>query len=319
MGINKVLKVGFKCVSIMLMRQIAISNQQSASSEVGQTLIIILMVMVLSLATGLAVSTRTSSTIHQTANLAESEQALATAESAAEEVLVMNLCDESQSGANCNASVLSTADSTYKNFTNHSTTCNTFGTSYLEPCWKDFGNGATATVSVRNTPEVANGEPFDFYLERDDVQQIWISGASTPIDLCWRKIGEGDSAVVLTIISGTSPNYTMSKLAYDPQATTHGNGFTAVTPGNTDGYLNCQNDISLPVNTQALRVHTYYDGASVRVKPHNLSDALPYQGHVVVATGFVGGVKRTVQVTKTRPQLPGIFDYGIYSGGGLVN
>lgn len=267
--------------------------------------------MVISLASGLAVSSRSASTVHQTANLSDSEQALATAESAAEKIMQQNIGSASNLFAIVTGAGFTKSDKTL------TTACTAL------PCFKDMGNNVVASVNLTATPVVGVGEPFNFYLEKEDTQQVWINDNSNalPVNLCWQLSGELPAALEVTIISGVSPNYVMAKYAYDPQATTRGNGFSIpADPPNTP-YQNCVKnaDLTLPQHTQAIRLHAYYAGTSVQVIPRAMSPTgtIPFQGHVITATGYAGSVKRTLEVTKTLPQLPAIFDYGIYSGGGL--
>jgi len=295
-------------------------------SQQGQALVIIIMVMVLSLATGLAVSNRSTSSVHQTANIANSEQALATAESAAEELLKISFTSCPVSTPDCNSTVVGSVVPTlnYMNNQNHTVTCNTFSSDFSLPCWKDFGNGGTALVTVKTTPDVVASSPFDFYLEKDDTQQVWfkrgaVGGPYTGnLDILWSQtseytIGTEPALEISVITSSDGVNYSMSKYAYD-FVLGRDNGFTkTVNSSCTAPYSFCLTSPLSVTNAYALRIRTFYSGSSVRVKPQ--TGSIPFQGHVITAIGQVGDVKRTVQVIKTAPQLPAVFDYGIYSGG----
>ena len=296
-------------------------------SQSGQALVIIIMVMVLSLATGLAVSTRSTSSVHQTANIANSEQALATAESAAEELLQLGFTPCSGSDDDCNAGLVGGIGY----FDQDSTTvpCDVFGNrnqdnllgfdSYCEKSFGTAGSGGKALVTVRNTPDVTAGSPFDFFLEKDDTQQVWINATALiqPVALCWQKVGgsEPSAALEVKVISGTSPTYVMSNYAFDPDLARRGeNGFSATGTVSDPAYTACTN-ITLPSSTQALRIRAFYGGVSVSLCPAPSDPPLPFQGYIIVAQGQVGDVKRTVRVVKAKAQLPTVFDYGVYSGG----
>jgi len=296
-------------------------------SQQGQALVIIIMVMVLSLATGLAVSNRSTSSVHQTANIANSEQALATAESAAEELLSMSFVPCTSPNEDCNASVV--GEGGYFNKDSTTVSCNDFGArsqtnllgfdSYCEKIFGTSGSGGKALVTVRNTPDVTAGSPFEFFLEKDDTQQVWVNATALagPVALCWQKVGgaEPSAALEVKVISGTSPTYTMSNYAFDPDLSRRGeNGFSATGTVSDPTYTACTN-VTLPTSTQALRIRAFYGGVSVSLKPSASDPPLPFQGYIIVAQGQVGDVKRTVQVVKAKPQLPAVFDYGIYSGG----
>lgn len=287
------------------------------NSESGQTLIIVLLVMVLSLATGIAVSTRSSSTVHQTSNLAVSEQALATAESAMEIMLKQTIT----SGSNL-YNVVYTAGFNVK--ADLHTACDSAAFP-VTPCYKDMGNNSSASVSVITTPLVTDPtSAFEFNLDPGDVQQVWLNnvaaGYSGQVVVCWQKIGEVDSsgvpgAIELRVITGISPDLTINTYAYDPNAARRAtNGFTAPTGTGAGLYSNCLAPFAV-TNAQAIRIKALYTGTSISIAPAAAQPAIPYQGNVITCTGYSGGSKRTVQVIKTLPQLPALFDYGVYSGG----
>ena len=283
------------------------------SLESGQTLIIIVMVMVLSLATGLAVSTRSTSTVHQTSNLAASEQALAAAESASEIMLKQTFSYNSNllnvaKGAGFDKASIALAN-----------TCTAL------PCFKDMGNNAKASVNVVTTTEVADPtSPFEFTLESNDVQQMWLNNGSGPytgqVSICWQKNGEvgADSlpaALEIKVISGSSAPYSMITYTYDTSSTRQTtNGFSSPVGTGSNPYNICNSSFSL-TNAQALRIKALYTATSVRVSPAAAQPAIPYQGNIITSVGYAGDSKRVIQVIKTLPQLQALFDYGVYSGG----
>jgi len=292
-------------------------------SQEGQALIIILMVMVLSLATGLAVSTRTTSTVHQTTNLANSEQALASAESAVEEILATsNLpgCD-----ANCNNNAATIGNThLYKSAKGSAADCTAF------PCYRDFSAGGDwstgAIVTVDNTPDFDTNTPFTFFLEKNDVQQVWLDTSGvTSLDICWQKDSEAGPDVALEIIAikDDSGSYSLAKYAFDSEALSRLNGFDGSLDAGRDimgsHYNFCKNNLDIGSTTKALRVRSFYGGSSVVVAPATgQTNKIQYQGHVITSTGYFGDAQRTIEVTKTLPQLPAIFDYAVYSGGALT-
>lgn len=289
-------------------------------SESGQALIIIVMVLVLSLATGLAVATRSSSTVHQTTNLAASEQSLATAESAVEEVLSATI------GSDDTANAAALASKQFKSGANHSVSCASTDMA-SGVCYKDYGSN-NATVSVSRSPIVGNNQPFVFKLDQDDVQQVWLAAGTNylapGIQVCWQAPSDpANAALEVTTIYGTSPSFSMSKLAFDPLLGRRStDGFAAPAAGQTVpaggvSYANCMTTGAI-TSGQAIRIRAYYSGTTVAVSPP-IGMSIPYQANIITATGYSGDTKRTVQVTKTLPQLPGIFDYAIFSGGNLVN
>jgi len=277
--------------------------------------------MVISLASGLAVSSRSTSTVHQTANLSDSEQALATAESEAEKILRQNI------GVTTNLNTVLTSVG-YNKDTKDIATAGPCATAH---CFKQVAPNIIAEAELKATPDVGSDKPFNFYLENEDVQQVWLEDSvgnlyTGNVNVCWNKNGTelgSDSkpaALEITAITGTS-SYTMIKYDYDADMTRRGtNGFTAPGGSALGVYSYCTGPIALS-NGQALRIHGYYTGTSVSVIPVKVlptdNDSIPFQGHIITTTVYSGSTKRTLEVTKTLPQLPAIFDYGIYSGGGL--
>lgn len=262
-----------------LMRKIA-KNQE------GQTLIILLLVMVVALAIGLSVATRSITDLRISTQTEQSSRAFSAAEAGIEEALR----DLSQIA----------------------------GEAEVSP-------GATYKYTV--TTQGVNSYETQTAVKKDDTIELKLNGATaTTFDLYWALKGSDDcdsvsgnpASPVLTIISGASAPYSVARTAYSIKS--RGDGFTDVTRADNafNGKTYCAKvtGIVLPASSQLARIKMYYNTASAAIGPQ--SGTLPPQSYAIRSEGEVSGVKRTIEVTRSLPALPAIFDYVLFSGTGIT-
>ncbi len=156
-------------------------------------------------------------------------------------------------------------------------------------------------------------------LAQDDVAQVNLECPScTPgnIKIVWDEA----VAVVVTKISGNAPNYSITRSALNcgvnPQFS--GNGFAAAT----DLGSQCEYVLGINgTNDRILRIRAMYGATSLSVvaDPESATNRLPSQSTVVTSTGQSGETERTVQVERTLPIPPSIFDYVLFSASGSLS
>ena len=259
-------------------------------NEKGQTLIVVMMVMIIALATGLVVSERIISGQRRTTTLDSSSRALFVAEALVERILnyppstLDTYITNNSCGSNCALTIVGddniTADAV-----------------------------ATLAFSGNST------DTFDIDVNKDETYEINLIGysGSAAIELCWDDATTGDNpSVYVTYIHGSASPYTMNKYAYNSASTLYSsNGFTSSAPA--DGYSNCFT-ITAKTGPQFIRVRPAYNDLALHVVPKN-GATLPSQGYVITSTGSVNEIKKTIQVIKTKPFLPSEFDFAIFSTG----
>lgn len=283
----------------------------------GQTLVIVLLAMVASLTVGLAVSTRTISTLRQTTFTSQAAAALSAAEAGAEEAL-KRLADTDDT---CSASVTSGSSCVYSSASKTYTvgpclTALDVASGQYKKSFSAAGqSGATFSYCVEQGGGGSGDYTFD--LEKDKTQELKINhgdpggyGGSS-VSVCWYIQGfDRTPAASLEVIS-VSGSTLVSKAAYNSNTDGQsGNGFDSVLIGDAT-YKNCATvDTS---SVKIVRVRSLYNDVSVVVKPQ-AGNPLPFQSYQIGSVGSLGGVVKKVRVTKSLPALPSVFDFGLFSG-----
>ncbi|MDP2874217.1 MAG: hypothetical protein Q8N84_02925 [bacterium] len=285
------------------------SSKPSSAGERGSALLIIVGVLAVLTVAGLAYSARSISTVKQTAHSTQSDQAYACAEAGAEEALGKLEADEDVSACTkanpCQGELKAPQDST-------KTLC-------------------SFAYSVGQDPE-AGANSYSFILEQDLTAQINLQGvaAGTLANVYWYKSGEdtgtcggnpNKAALLYALVYYQAPGgYQMAKAIYDPCSDRSSNGFAAAEAGE-DPYSHGlsitmpNHDVSKPV---LLRLRALYAGTHAMIKVAGV--ALPEQGKLILSTGRAGEASvnqvsvRQVEVKRSNPALPTIFDYVLFSG-----
>lgn len=77
--------------------------------------------------------------------------------------------------------------------------------------------------------------------------------------------------------------------------------------------------VSLTGNSTEVRIKVWYSRATIGGEPRPAGATLGDQYLEVESVGKTeGGVTRAVEVQRSEPQLPPVFDYALFSGGGMV-
>jgi len=252
------------------------------------TLVIVVIVMVVSLAVGVAASNRAISNIKRVSYTSQSDQALHCAESGAE-VALNQIAEDLESGSDPLRSGVGPISLT------------------------DTKVPPTSICSYNYTvsefiAKASLGGTLDYPLvKQDDAQEVNLEGYSGDVDFYF---GSDDTASLeLTFVKGSSPPYSIEKYAYyclSPNDFENGSG-----GGN--GTLPCGASFSAS-DYKIVRMRPLYADTSVVVKFGNDS---PPQGYVIDSMGKADTVERKVRVIRTKPQLPAVFDYAIFSEGPL--
>jgi len=255
-----------------------------APSESGQTLIIVLLVVLVSLAVGVGVATRSTSTVQQTTFSEEATQALHFAEACAEEAL----------------GKIKTGDITESNL----------------PC----GNlDYTATDNCSPLDVDDDGSSDDCCYEVSALSEMKLGGFSGSITVYWCNsdsssqecAGANPPAIELVLVK----DGVVERLAYAHPASARGDNFSSgeVAGETVNGVTFAYKISSIAIaDVRAVRVIPRYNDSSVAVVP--VAGVLPHQGYKITAKGDFGRSTRTVEVTKTEPAMPAIFDYVLFSG-----
>lgn len=164
---------------------------------------------------------------------------------------------------------------------------------------------------------------------QDDVVELkldgYIANGGTKLTIYWVNQGDnaqidppkGKASLVISYIYGSSP-YSIKKEAVNCDAS-RSNGFlpaalgTTITIGTQTIQFACSREFLLAGtnDSQIIRLRPMYNKAEILVVPNA---NLPSQLLTITATGQAGETERTVEVTRSKPSLPAIFDFVLFSG-----
>lgn len=282
----------------------------------GQVVLILLLLVAVGLGVGISIIQRSISDISTSTKVEQSSRAFSAAEAGIEKAL-----HGDSSGVSANA----------------------------------LGNQSSATVVDSGLLPAVN-QPFESpQLAKEEIAEVWLADPNSlteyynpptlDLDIYWgdpTDAGSSQPAIDVNVISYSAGNYLSQKFFFDPNATTHGNGFQS--PTNTSPYFfNCSS--SLPAITTSVGSNRrFYCKATLpslartmilvraRLLYNNSSRALavvpkggcgsacsiPPQQRIITSTGVSGETQRVVQVVKTDKIVPFYFDYAIFSMGEIT-
>lgn len=266
-------------------------------NQSGQIAVLILLVSIVGLTIGLSIASRSIKTVKQTGEEDASSRAFSAAEAGIEKALV-----QLEQTGSVGAIPPETLES---------------GAEIKE---------VQVITSGTTGYEVEN-------VEKDDgVQVVLYDDSVTPVQsfngtlrVHWDTDGAWgtNTSLVLTEIYGTGPaNYQVKKYAYN--CGVMANNFSSPTSsalhtvvGSAHQYQ-CYQNLALQSDTKLLRLRTMYNGTHIAVEPQSAGPSgqatLPAQSTVIRATGKAGETERVVEVERSKPALPAIFDFVLFSG-----
>lgn len=270
---------------------------QKIENQKGQTLIFVLLVMTIALAVGIAISTRTLSTIRRTTNIDSSSRAQSAAEAAIEYYLTKT---PSQLNVLAGYATVSTTP----------TDCTKISAVQAYPSSGSLASdvNTTADVTIQRYGCLASGGSTKYTINQDGILELKTDASSGSLNICWSPSNTSqNSALYIQEIYGASAPYQIKKVGYKLTVTDSPTNFkTAVSGCTSPAY-------SLAANSKLVRILSLYNGSEVTVTASGGS--VQYQGFTIDAKGKVGGTtqQRKVTVAKSLPYLPNIFNFGIYS------
>jgi hypothetical protein len=267
--------------------------------ESGQTLMIILLIMVVGLTVGLFLMSRTTTDISLTTKVTDSSRAFNAAEAGIEEAILHS---------NAGPGTLST------------------GVTYT-PLVTDLGTGGIYPLLPQ---EFKVGEVFTIWLAGHDVNGNF-DPSVTPynaanIDICFNKISTDYPALAVSLYYSEGGTIKSSSFIVDsnsPKCTNCISPTANVCPGYDYGISNLKiknSNASDPlgvignVTRYALRLRPILANSEIAVKP---SGNLPAQGTDISSTGNAGETARKINVKNPFPVPPPFMDYAVYSYGDL--
>jgi hypothetical protein len=282
----------------------------------GQTLIFVAATMVVALAVGVGVALRSLSSISRVSTTDTASRALAAAEGGAEKYLALSEYTLSQS-----------VSGTCPSGTTASTTT-TNGCEILFEGTSQDSIDAKATVVVEQSPAIVSGDSFITLVPKDNIAEIDMAGySSTDVGVCWMGTGGEpyDSDIYYMAygesggdIVGVRGGVLANNSREDAAGESYETNFASADPGSSP-YTSCYTITNLPNTVLGLRILVLNTDSQVGIFPLN-GASLPSQGFDIISVGELANVEsaqkamRTVKVFRSKPYLPGIMNFGVFSG-----
>lgn len=277
----------------------------------GQILVLVLLVVVVVLAVGLSVASRNLTNLRTSTQAEQSQRAFTAAEGGVEDVLsrlnsVANVIQTNTDAGGCTRDLTDTD-------TANCTLPNT-----------DTAIGGTVTVKASKGYErtVEPGDVAQLNLVKSDgtgyVGDIiveWAKGSENAITLEYILVCQGGANCKGEPLVNGFGQYRQVSTKSPPAGQT--GTFPACGAGGSG--FTCRDVLNIPAsNVKILRIKPFWNGTTVKVSASGVD--LPVQTYEITSTATTDtGVSRKVEVKRDAlPQLPGIFDYVLYSGGDIV-
>lgn len=291
-------------------------------NQKGQVLLLVIVTMTIALALGIGVSLQTLSSLSDVADTDTASRSLAAAEGGAERFLALNKSDLDNWANGTTGSkqvICSNANGTYD--------------SINDECVIDFAPGTNDNITAQAHVSVdyfnstdTNSNEYVFTLAEGSVKEINLTGVNKDVNLCWNDNGTTDlyytayndlgvvSRNLVNCDGGGCSSYGLSG-ALDASVGTQ--GYTSCITLSYDDATN-----GVPKDVVGLRIRSLNQNATARVSLQN-GDPLPTQGFQITSRGNLREdtqiiIQKTVVVYRAYPYMPGIFDFALYSEGGLV-
>lgn len=251
----------------------------------GQTLAVMLILMLLSLSLGITISNRFIKSLRSTTRVQANYRAQAVAEAAVERILIkdveelINYIEFGNCGLDC-----------FYQITN------------------DDGVIETATIELSYLGN--SSDPYVMQLAQNQPNELVLTGYpnNQNISVCWDNPSGTPPSVTGYMVYGTSGNYQMNSFARNSSGSTVSNGFDTTTGGS--GFDSCFS-VNTQTNPVMLRMRSLYQDLEVTVIPA-ASTTLPSQGILIESTGQVMDSTKKLSVIKGNNLVPLDFDFVLF-------
>lgn len=290
------------CYSKIKVKDMLLDHKFFTKRQRGQVLVLILLIVLIGLTIGLSITSRTLQDLRSTSVTDQSSRAFSAAEAGIEEALKSGLSS---------------------------------GTGAFSDNKSSFSYQAVA-VGGGTVPFL-----FPDKIVKDNTQQIWLIEHDTSgnlvespiynggtINVCWgdsTAMNDSTPAIEIGVVYKSGSSYGIAKGAYDPWSSRRSNnGFGA----DDTGVNNCQKGLAFKkavnfsslgvpggVILEALRLRLLYNATPISLAVEPVGASLPSQGKVISSRGQSdAGIIRKVEVYKSWPSMPALFDYVLFSG-----
>ncbi len=272
---------------------------EKLQEESGQALVLVLLSLAVVLTIVLFILSRSITDVSISSTESESISAFSAAEAGVEQALVVGSAPSgsvSVGDASYNASVTSVASGVR---------------SFIYPVELNSGDAMTLWLRSQDASPSFNG---------------------TALKICWGKAGTPAGtattpAIEISVVYGTPGTAKVFRAAIDPyQSRSPNNNFGTVSAGATisgQSFPFCYtvNNLGALGNLQFVTIRMFYNTNTshpIAFDSTSSSWLFPAQGIRVDSSGTSGTSSRRVEVFQGWPEVPGVFQYGVYSPSGLT-
>jgi hypothetical protein len=297
-------------------------NYMKNNSQKGQALLFVVVAMTIALTVGVAVTSRTLSSLKRTSNTDTSSRVYSAAEGGIEwflrqpiSVLEALADGDTNGGAECPSGTAG-----------DSSDASACVVEYQPQDDDKIQSKALIRVSEFNFNETTSGnEHYWFIVNPGSVKEVALkdyqssSYYSGNIDLCWQSQEASQSAVLYYYTYGDSGIREKELVAPTSIVGTVNLSDEANASTGKSGYDSCYT-VSIASGTNGIRIKSLYAPAKVAVFA---SSSFPTQGYRVTSLGQIDNVAekvkavKEIQVYRSLPYAPAAFDYAIYSDGAI--
>jgi len=276
----------------------------------GQALLFVILTMTVAMAVGVGISLRTISSVSRTTRTDTAARVLAAAEGGAENYLVHTISELENDISLCTDA---------------------------SPCeveFEPFPDDNIATLAEVVVDTYGDEIVYETEVQKDQVKEIYLEGYNHgEIQICWKALSGLDPVDLYFIVYPRDGDLddmvrigaTQGGVGYPTGHDTNLETATAGSCNDVGGYDYVYTLTGLPGNkTQILRIRPLINGARLAV--NSLSgNPLPHQGYKITSVGKLRDVAdevtalKTVVVYKSRPYLPAVWDFGIYTETGSLD
>lgn len=188
------------------------------------------------------------------------------------------------------------------------------------------------TLSVDNIPinYTVSGQSFlEAKFKENESAQVLLSGTANTLTVEWVDSGNGEEnpgncsgvsaasgqTAASLLISVINSGYEVRRYGLNACGLSAANGLTDVAVAGDNPYLR-KYSLNVTAADRLVRLRPLYNSTSLRI---TASNALPVQAYLVNSSAQTATKEtKAIQVTRLEPATPSIFDYVLFSGGGLV-
>lgn len=301
------------------------NNKGYFGNNKGQALLFVVVAMTIALTIGVAVSSRTLSSLKRTTSTDTSSRVFSAAEGGIEwflrqpiSVLEALADGDTNNGADCPAGT--TADP------NDRAGCllrfDARGSAAAPDRVSSVAKIKVGSFTVNST---VNGDNYWFNLDPGAVKEVKLRDFDTNtyyrgrLNICWKSLDSSNSSGLYIIQYGRTG--VTAKTLISPRSIVGVYTVTGdtVASAGTGEYTDCYN-LNINSDLYGIRFKSLYVPSKVAVFPRN---TLPKQGFTLTSSGSLNNVDNDVRSTKnvvvyrSLPYAPAVFDYAMYTEGNL--